>query len=211
MSEIEPRVQFSYIWPGLILIIGFVLMFVFGMKPYEDWYKKNYSWLKMEADFQKGKLVSTSARKSVVTRDAGTRFQIQMVLLYKPRDLFGSAYFNASFPGWLRLPTKAFLWKTAKEKYDSFIDAQKALHQARTKQKYTIYVNPANVTEARIYFWDNWLYIHLGMVLAFIGFLGIIFIFIINSRSRKEAIKRAEKEKLREEKWKERKKYFTSE
>ncbi|MDA3864435.1 MAG: hypothetical protein PF689_11275 [Deltaproteobacteria bacterium] len=211
MSEIEPRVQFSYIWPGIILVIGLVLMSVFGMEPYEDWYKKNYNWLKMESEFQKGKLVNTRARKSIVTRDTGTRFQIQMVLLYKPRDLFGSAYFNESFPSWLRLPARAFLWINAKEKYSSFLEAQKALHHARAKQKYTIYVNPANVTEARLYFWDNWFYIHLGMVLTFIGFLGIIFIFIVNARSSKEAIKRAEIEKLRKEKWKERKKYFSSE
>ncbi len=188
--------KMSYIPASLLLVGGFILMSIYGLKPYEEWFMKNYRWVQVPATFERGKIITVDGPKSVVSKDTGSRFKIRFTLKYEPRKLFDAAYFDNRFPAWLRLPNQSFLWTQTRETFDSLLDANKAFDEMRAQKHYSIYMNPENPRQAIYETWNRWALIQLGLVLAAIGLLGFGFIFIVNTRR----VMIAEKQ-LQEEIW----------
>ncbi|MBU1536609.1 hypothetical protein KKF84_14885 [Myxococcota bacterium] len=172
----------SYIMPFLFLVAGIILMSVYGLKPFEEWYAKNYRWIAVPATFERGKIISVDGPKSLVAKDTGSRFKIKFTLKFEPRKLFDAAYFDERFPAWLRLPNQSFLWSETRETYDSILEARKAFDEMKARKSYKIYMNPENPRNAVFETWSNWLIIQLGFTLAALGLLGFGFIFIVNTR-----------------------------
>lgn len=174
--------KMSFIPASLLLIAGFILLFIYGLKPYESWYNKNYRWIEIDGFYQRGSIITVSGPKSMVAKSTGARFKVKFVLRYEPRKLYDTAYFDQEFPPWLRLPAQSFLWTKTDKTYESAVEANKALAEIRKTGKFTLYMDPANPRKARLYIWDKWLMPKIGAILAALALLGFGFIFIVNTR-----------------------------
>ncbi len=182
MEELPSVRKLGYLPPSVLLVIGLILLSLYGTKPYRAWYNRHYNWIEVPATFQKGSIISVAGPKSLVAKDTGSRFKIKFVLRYEPRKLYDTAYFDQEFPEWLRLPAQSFLWTETEETYDSPLDANKALATLKKQQRFTLYMDPANPRKARLYTWDRWLFIRIGAALTGLALLWFGFNFIVNTR-----------------------------
>ena len=201
MAEIEqnPNIKMSYI-PSMVLIItGLILMAVYGLKPYKEWWNKKYVWVKIPATFEKGRVISTDGPKSLVAKDTGARFKIKFTLRYEPRKLFDAAYFDQTFPAWLRLPNQSFLWTKTRKTYETALEAQNAFAAMRLQNKFYVYMDPANPRKAYYFTWEKWLLIQIGFSILALGLLWVGFTFIINTRRAMIAEKQRQEEIWRQQ------------
>jgi hypothetical protein len=190
LSDEYAQVKISYVWPLIILVIGVILLSIHGTKPFYNYYKKNHSWIKLDATYERGGLITVDGPKSITVKNTGSRYKIRFVLKYHPRKLFGSAIFDQKFPAWLKLPNQSFLWTETPENYEGIIDAQKALAGYMSQRNYKIWMNPKNPRDSFLFTWNKWMLVQLGLMFSVLGLLGFGLVLIVNSRKDRIAEKR---------------------
>jgi len=187
MASENTNVQFSYMWPGLIFLIGIPFLLFHGLKPYDDLITRR-DWVPVKATLERGQVVSKDAPDSLVLKDTGTEYKIKLVLRYSPRSLLGPAAMNPQYPPWLLLPKLVFHWTLAPETFSSMLDAHAALREYQSIGDFELYMNPGQPDEATLFRWNDWTMIYLGAGLWAVAFLGIGFIWILNSRTMKRRL-----------------------
>jgi len=187
MATDDSNVHFSYMWPGLLFLIGLPFLFFHGLAPYEDLITRRH-WVPVKATLERGNVVSKDAPDSLVLKNTGTQYKIKLVLRYSPRELLGPATMNPQYPPWLMLPKSMFHWTVAPETYGSVIDAHAALREYQRIGDFELYMNPGQPEEATLFRWSRWTMIYLGAGFFVLSLLGFAFIWILNTRTSKRLL-----------------------
>ncbi len=187
----DSQTQFSYMWPGLVFLVGIPFLFLHGLAPYEDLLERR-NRVSIKATFEEGMVVSKDAPNSLVLKDTGTQYRVRLIFRYSPRQLFGPAALNPQFPPWLLLPKVMFHWTFAPETYNSILDAQKALREYESIREFEMFMNPGMPEDATLFLWKDWFSIRIGAVFWAVAFLGFAITWILNSRSSRKRESEAE-------------------
>ena len=182
MANDSSRPMFSYMWPGLLFLVGIPFLLNHGWTPYRDLLRRR-NWIPLRATLERGLVVSEDAPDSMVLKDTGTQYKVKLILKYSPRSLFGPAALNPRFPPWLMLPKVMFHWTLSPETYGSVMDAHAALRTYQSIRDFELYINPGRPEQATMFLWNNWLWIGIGLTFWILAILGIAFIWILNSRA----------------------------
>ncbi|MBU1219901.1 hypothetical protein KKF34_18780 [Myxococcota bacterium] len=193
-QETESHLKLSYMWPGIIMLIGTAMASFQGFEPYNDYMDKNYNYIKVPAVLQKVLVVSGDGEKSIVTKQTNTVFRLKLIFQYSPRDLFGTNASLPDYPAWLKIPTKAYLWEVTNETWSTFKKVKEAQRTYIYKTDYHIYMNPENPTKARWQFFVDYTWAKIGLSLIGLGVLFILFILVVNNRAEKKYV--SEREEL---------------
>jgi len=187
MANENSNVQFSYMWPGLMFLIGIPFLLFHGFTPYEDLITRR-DWVPVKATLERGLVVSKDAPDSLVLKDTGTQYKIKLVLRYSPRSLLGPAAMNPQYPPWLLLPKLLFHWTLAPETFTSMLKAHAALREYQQIRDFEIYMNPGQPDEATLFRWNQWTMIYIGSGIWALAFLSFGFLWIINTRTMKRRL-----------------------
>ena len=187
MATENTNVQFSYMWPGLLFLIGIPFLLFHGLAPYEDLISRR-TWVPVKATLERGQVVSKDAPDSLTLKDTGTQYKLKLVLRYSPRSLLGPAAMNPQYPPWLLLPKLLFHWTTAPETFSSVIDAHAALREYQRIRDFELHMNPGQPEEATLFRWNRWTIIYIGCGIWSFAFLGFGFLWIINTRTQKRRL-----------------------
>jgi hypothetical protein len=191
MASDNSNVQFSYMWPGLLFLIGIPFLLFHGLAPYDDLISRR-DWVPVKATLERGQVVSKDAPDSIVLKDTGTQYKIKLVLRYSPRSLLGPAAMNQQYPPWLLLPKLSFHWTIAPEVFSSLLEAHAALREYQRIRDFELYMNPGQPDEATLFRWNRWTMIFLGAGLWIVSLLGFGFLWIINTRTTKRRLSEEE-------------------
>jgi hypothetical protein len=183
MATEDSNVHFSYMWPGILFLIGLPFLFFHGLEPYDDLITRRH-WVPVKATLERGNVVSKDAPDSLVLKNTGTQYKVKLVLRYSPRELLGPASMNPQYPPWLLLPKAMFHWTMAPETFSSLLDAHAALREYQRIRDFELHMNPGQPEEATLFRWSRWSMIYLGGGLWVLAILGFGFIWILNSRTR---------------------------
>jgi len=187
MATEDSNVHFSYMWPGLLLLVGLPFLFFHGLAPYRDMISKRH-WVSVKASLERGNVVSKDAPDSLVLKNTGTQYKIKLVLRYSPRQLLGPATLNPQYPPWLLLPKSLFHWTTTPETFSSLLDAHAALREYQRIRDFELHMNPGQPEEATLFRWSNWTMVYLGVGFWALSILGFGFIWILNTRTSKRRL-----------------------
>lgn len=187
MATEDSTVHFSYMWPGLLFLIGIPFLFFHGLAPYDDLISRRH-WVSVKATLERGNVVSKDAPDSLVLKNTGTQYKVKLVLRYSPRELLGPASLNPQYPPWLLLPKSMFHWTLAPETYSSLLDAHAALREYQRIRDFELHMNPGQPEEATLFRWSRWNMIYFGGGLWILSILGVCFIWILNSRTRQRLV-----------------------
>ncbi|MBN2722620.1 MAG: hypothetical protein JXR95_00955 [Deltaproteobacteria bacterium] len=187
-QETEAKLKLSYMWPGIVFIIGLAVSVFNGTKPFEDYYKKNISWIPVKAQLQKVLIVTADGEKSIVSKQTNSVFRLKLVFVYSPRDLFGTNANLPDFPAWLKIPAKAFIWEKTEETWTTYMNAAKTQRHYANQREHLLYMNPEFPSKARYQFWENYLFTKIGIGIFAIGFVMLMFVMVVNGRAQKTYI-----------------------
>lgn len=187
MANDNSNVQFSYMWPGLMFLIGVPFLLFHGLAPYEDLLTRR-NWVTVKGTLERGQVVSKDAPDSLVLKDTGTQYKLKLVLRYSPRSLLGPAAMDPQYPPWLLLPKLLFHWTVAPETFSSVLEAHAALREYQQIRDFEIYMNPGQPDAATLFRWNKWTMIYVGIGIWSFAFLGFGFLWIINTRTLKRRL-----------------------
>ena len=194
MAQEKTATQFSYMWPGLLFLLGIPFLFVHGFEPYRDWLQRR-DWVPVKATVERAHVVSKDAPDSLVLKDTGTQYKVRLVLRYSPRSLLGAAPIDPQYPPWLLLPKTMFHWTLTPETYDSVMDAHAAMRSYIAVRDFELYINPGMPDEATMFRWNDWLWIRIGFAILVLSFLSFGFLWVLNGRAVKR-LAQEENEKM---------------
>ncbi len=182
MAQEKTATQFSYMWPGLLFLVGIPFLLLHGLEPYRDWLLRR-EWVPVKASIERAHVVSRDAPDSLVLKDTGTQYKVRLVLRYSPRSLLGPGAMDPQYPPWLLLPKTMFHWTLTPEVFDSVMDAHAAMRNYVAIRDFELYINPGQPEEATLFRWTDWLWIRIGFAIIALSLLSFGLLWVLNSRA----------------------------